>query len=134
MDDVKLQCLSNPIVFDNGTVGFSVEAEGGDSANVFCSLTDVGDMMSFLGMLARDAGEARNLPQPDTGKTYNELAPIPAQGIGFQAGQTPETTLIVVRLSGFDMAFEVPSSELARLGPELSRIGLTLSASGPKPQ
>ena len=127
----KLRELSDAAVFDDGaTVGFCVDAFGTKKLDVFCPIAQLGDIFSFLGHLAKAAGESRDAPTPPFLHGHNYLA----QGIGFQAGSTPDETLVVVRLFGFDMAFAVPSSGLARMADELGRIARTLSAGSSKPQ
>ena len=117
--------LSKPVILEDGRVSFAVETDEAEPLQIACSLAEVGDIFSFLGHLAKGAAETSG---PASLPSY--LAPVPAQGIGFQAGPTPEVTLLVMRLSGFDMAFEIPSSGLAAVAPELSRIATTLSAPG----
>ena len=58
------------------------------------------------------------------------FAPVPAKGIGFQAGATPDVTLLVMNLFGFAMAFEIPSSGLIEMADELGRVARTMSAQG----
>ena len=131
----KLRQLSDAAVFDDGeTVRFCVDAFGTKKLDVFCPVAQLGDIFSFLGHLAKAAGEARDAPTPPLPHGHNYLAPLPAQRVGFQAGSTPDETLLVVRLFGFDMAFAAPSSGLARMADELGRIARTLSAGSPKPQ
>jgi len=131
----KLRQLSDAAVFDDGeTVGFCVDAFGTKKLDVFCSIAELGDIFSFLGNLAKAAGDLRAAPTPPMPQAHNYLAPVPAQGAGFQAGSTPDETLLVVRLFGFDMAFAVPSSGLARIADELGRIARTLSAGPSRPQ
>lgn len=81
-----------------------------------------------------DAGRRWHRVPESGSRTHNFLSPVPARGIGFQAGRSPEETLLVVRLSGFDMAFQIQSSGLASLADELGRIARTLSAGLGKPQ
>jgi hypothetical protein len=127
----KLACLENATVLDDGErVAFTVKGSTGKQMRVHCPLAEIGDVFSFLGHLAKAAGEARNAPTPPVPHTHNYLAPVPAQGIGFQAGDHPDRTLLVVRLFGFDLAFEIQSNELARLADDISRIARTLSAGG----
>ena len=127
----KLTRLSNAAVFDDGdTVAFTVETEDGEPFAVNCPLLELGDIFNFLGLLAKGAAEMKSA-NPVTPQTY--LSPITASGIGFAAGRTPDETLLVMRLFGFDMAFAVPSSELERLADDIARIARTLSAGSGKP-
>jgi hypothetical protein len=72
---------------------------------VNCPLPELGDIFSFLGHLAKVAAETQDKEDPPLPAGHNYLAPIPAQGMGFQAGNSPDETLLVMRLFGFDMAF-----------------------------
>jgi hypothetical protein len=127
----KLMCLEDAAVFDDGEiVAFTIKSETGKQLRLNCSLPEIGDICSFLATAAKAAGEMRNAPTPPFPHGHNYLAPVPSQGIGFQAGANPGETLLVVRLFGFDMAFSVPSSALVRMADELGRIARTLSAGG----
>ncbi len=102
----KLLCLEDAAVFDEGnTVAFTIKSETGKQLRLNCSLPEIGDVCSFLGRAAKAAGEIRNAPAPVFPHGHNYLAPIPAQGIGFQAGADASETILVMRLFGFDMAF-----------------------------
>jgi hypothetical protein len=127
----KLKCLEDAAIFDDGdTIAFTVKSETGKQLRVSCSLSEVGDICSFLGHAAKAAAEQRNSTLEDTKGTHNYLAPIPSQGIGFTAGSDSTEAIIVMRLFGFDMAFSVPSSGLVALSGDIARIAKTLSAQG----
>jgi hypothetical protein len=131
----KLKTLSSAAVLNEGEdVAFTVETEDGRRLVLNCSLPEIGDIFNFLGHLAKAAGEERTVPVPTPPAGYNYLAPVPATGIGFQGGTTPDETLLVIRLAAFDLAFSVPSSGLARLADEIGRMARTLSAGSGKPQ
>jgi hypothetical protein len=126
---LALKQFSEAMVFDDGErVGFRVERDDGEALDVTCSLAEIGDIFFFLGSLARDAGEARYVAPPAAGDAHNYLTAIPAQGIGFQSGPGPNETMIVMRLTGFDVTFAVPSRGLAGMADELGRVARTLSA------
>jgi hypothetical protein len=130
----KLAGLDDAVAFDNGNkVAFTVTTTTGNRMRVHCTLSEIGDIFSYLGSLAKAAGEMRSVPAPSIPQGHDYLAPVPAQGIGFQAGRSLDETLLVVRLSGFDVAFAVPSSELARMADDLVHIARTLSTGSEKP-
>jgi len=130
----RLKTITDTGIFDGGeTVAFAIEAESGDRLALNCSLPELGDIFCTLGMLAKGAGEARNLPEPGSQGQQDYLAPIPAVGIAFQAGRSADETLLIMRLSGFDLAFAVPSDGLARLADDIARIARTLSAGHGQP-
>ena|ERR1051326_3952569 len=127
----KLLALDDAMAFDNGeAVAFTIKTATGKHLRVNCSLPELSDMFSYLGHLAKAASEQQNAPTSFNPDALNELAPIPAQGIGFQAGRNLNETLLVVRLFGFLLAFAVPSSGLASMADELVQIVRTLSAGG----
>jgi hypothetical protein len=61
------------------------------------------------------------------------LNPIPVQGLGLAAGRSPEETLLVVRLAGVDLSFQLASSAVAALGHEFSQMAMALSAHSQTP-
>jgi hypothetical protein len=125
----KFSTLVDAVVLPGGgRVAFTIKTVSGKELRVNCALAELGDIFSYLGTLAKAAGEARNAPEPLNLQTHNYLAPIPAQGIGLQAGEKSGETLLVVRLAGFDMAFSVESSGIVRLADEFVRKAHTLSA------
>ncbi len=131
----KIVRFLNAGVLDDGqSVAFTIETEDGNQYPLNCPLSELGDIFNFLGLLAKGAGEVRNAPPPPKSSTYNYLAPIPAVGIGFAAGKTADQTLLIVRLSGFDMAFGFESSGLTALADDIARIARTLSAGSGRPQ
>jgi|SRR5208282_757517 len=131
----KLLRLTDATVMDDDLgVGFSIETHEGEKLRVFCSVPEVGDIFSFLGALAREACLQTHKEYQGSGPPRNELAPIPAEGMGFQAGPSPDETLLVMRLFGFDLAFSIPSSGLARVADDFARTARTLSADHRRPQ
>lgn len=124
----QLATLDDPAAFDNGeTVAFTIKTTTSKQMRVNCQLAMIGDIFSFLGRLAKAAGELRISPASDSLKLQNDyVAPIPAQGMGLQPGANPGKTNLVVRLHGFDMAFEVESSGIVRLADEFVRVARSL--------
>ena len=103
-----------------------VETDTGENLDLEIPLDEVGAIVEFLISVANHAEFA-----PHQGQ--QSLSPIPIQGLGFAAGNSPEETLLVVRLVGCDLAFSLASSKVAALGNEFSRIAQALAASG-RPQ
>lgn len=132
----KLAGFEDAMSCDDGeTVAFTVKTATGKKLRVNCPLAELGDIFNYLGLLAKAAGEARNVPTPPIPQAHQSyLAPIPVEGIGFAAGAGPDETLLLMRFSGFDMAFAVSSSGLVALADDIRRIALTLSAGGRQPQ
>lgn len=125
----KLLQLSSAKTSEDGeTVGFRVETTDGKHLDVRCPIAEIGDIFSFLGQLASAAGARRHTELKDSTDGYNYLAPIPARGMGFQAGESADETLLVMRLHGFDLAFSTSTSGLAEVADGFSRTARTLSA------
>lgn len=117
-------------------IAFRIECRGGrsgdiQSADISCAVSELTDIMAFLahGAVAATAKLDSPSPEPTVGQTF-DAKPIPAQGMGFGPGRSPDETLLLVR----NLVFSLPSAGLARLVPELSRTATTLSAPGTKPQ
>jgi hypothetical protein len=128
----RLAKLEEPMTFDNGkTLAFTIVTTTGKRLRVNCSLIELGDIFSFLGQIAEYAAKQQG---SELHQTTADLAPIPASGIAFAAGRTADETLLVMRLSGFDMAFAIPNDGLARLADDIARIARTLSVGDAKPQ
>lgn len=128
----KLLTFDDAMSFDNGeTVAFTVKTVTGKQLRINCTLPELGDIFQYLALLAKEAGSQSNAPAPTFPHGYrNDFSPIPALGVGFQAGENPSETILVVRLAGFDFGFAVPSSALAALADDIARIARTLSADG----
>lgn len=128
----KFKSLDQATIFDGGeSVSFTIKS-GGKEMRVNCAIAELGDIFSFLGQLAKAAGEARNVPAPPVPKTHNYLAPVPAEGMGLQRGNNPDEVLLVIRLFGFDMAFAVPSNAIVRLADDFLRMAHALSSGSQK--
>jgi hypothetical protein len=121
------------IASDGEGIAFRIERGDGESMDLACTMDDISDMFHYLASLAREAGVARDIPPPPVPKTHNELTPIPAEGMGLQLGPGPDEMMLLIRLSGFDMAFAFPSNELARLLAERAQTAAILSADRTRP-
>ena len=117
--------LSNPRIFPDGRIGFTAERQDGNSGTVSCQIHEVGDIVSFLTILAKDASERLGLGDGPPKMPY--LTYIPATGIGFAPSKVPEQTALVLNMSGFALAFSIPNSDLVRLGDEFRQVAQTLS-------
>jgi hypothetical protein len=111
----------------DGDVGFRIEREDGAELDVACSVPEIGDIFSFLGTLAKHAGEETQASLQDNPQ-QSYLVPIPATEIGFASSASPNETLLVIGLHGFGLAFSIPNSGLERMADELARTARTLSA------
>ena len=129
-EPLELQSLSELRTSQDGSrIAFTINCKGGESAAISCALTEIMDIVTFLlrgaEIATEQSGSAR--PAPKIGQTaYAD--PVSAQGIGFAASASPDETLLLVRTTGLDLVFSVPSSGLAQLAPELAQIATTMSA------
>jgi hypothetical protein len=122
----QILSLSSAAASPDGTaISFTLETSDGPIPLFFPSV-DLGELLAFFGHAARAVGDMVDAPGPPK----NDLVPIPASGMGFQAGRTPDTTLLVMNLSGFGLAFEVESSDLVGMADDLGQTLRTLSAGG----
>jgi hypothetical protein len=111
---------------DRNAVGFRIERHDRTSLDVWCPIEEIGDFIRSLCDLAA-ASAPEDSPHPSH---QAHFAPITALGIGFAAAETPDKTLLVMRLRGLGLAFEIPSSGLKALVEGMSQTALTLSSDG----
>jgi hypothetical protein len=127
--DNELTVIDPACVSDDGqAIGIRLHRTDATAFDVWCEVGRLNDVFCLLGTLAKAAGEQRGDEPPLPPLTQNETMPIPALGAGFQVGDGPDDIRLLIRLHGFDMAFQVPRSELAGLSASLSRTASTLSA------
>jgi hypothetical protein len=132
----KLKGLQDPVALYNGAgVAFTITTETGKRLRVQCSLAELGDIFGFLANIAKYAGEMSGVPTPPLPQGQNYLVPIPVEGMALQtAGAPPGESLLVIRLTGFDMAFSLPNSGIIRLADDFVRASRSLLGEdqGPK--
>ena len=120
----QILSLANPRSIDGGAaLQFTLHTDDGQTELVVPSV-EIGKILQFFASCARVIGDEIDDDAPPT----NDLFPIPASGVGFQEGPTPDTALLVVSLSGFGLGFEFPSSKLADMARGIGQTALTLSA------
>ncbi len=127
----QIASIDRPRLIDdpNGKgIAFDVRLRDGSELALAIPLADLPKIVAyFLGMTEMLAGMGHGI-DPQAALT----GPFTLHRIGFQAGQTPDKTLMVLFLAGCTLAFACPSNELRGMAAELSRIATTLSAgSGP---
>src|SRR5580693_6083035 len=101
-------------VLTAGESVFTLECEGGKSADISCSTTEIADIVAFLVRGAAIATEqsCSALPPPSNSEPI-ELEPAPALGLAFAPGRSPEETFLLIHTAGVYLGFSVPSSGLA---------------------
>jgi hypothetical protein len=124
LTDIDMTCVSD----DGNALGMRIHRADATAFDLWCEVTRLNDVFHLLAALAKAAGEQRGGEPPLPPLTQNETTPIPTLGAGFQIGNGPDDIRLVIRLYGFDIAFQVPRSELAGFSAALSRSAATLSA------
>jgi len=122
--DIDQACISD----DGNAIGMRFHRADAAAFDLWCEVSRLNDVFHLLASLAKAAGDKRGSEPPLPPATQNETTPIPILGAGFQAGHGPDDIRLLIRLHGFDIAFQVPRSELAGLSAALSRTASTLSA------
>jgi hypothetical protein len=122
------QLVQTSISDDGNAVGVRFVRRDGMEFDLWLEIYQLTDLFYALGMLAKFAGERRGNEPPLPPLTQNETSPIPILGAGFQQGQSPDDIRLLVRLHGFDIAFQIPSSQLADFAAHIARTAATLSA------
>jgi hypothetical protein len=131
--DESFKSISGPRVLDDGKrVAFTVERQDGKTLRVTCPTTELGEIISFLALIGVHASENAPLSVDRTPGAPLSMTPIPAFGLGFAHGQSPDETFLLVNLRGFQLEFQIPSSGLIRLADDVSRIARTLAADSSK--
>lgn len=120
--------LSAPMTYPDGSVSFVVNTT--DAAPVFvrCSVTDVGNIFAALGNLVSVLPEEPDFRPTEYQPGGHQFPVMPADGLGFLPGTTPDTTALVLRVGPLWVAYQIQSSALGLLGDRLSAILKTLSA------
>ncbi len=117
--------MSDAEIIANGLgCAFTVETTQGP-LRLCIPAADIGNVVAFMAGIARVYEEALGAPAGSGGQPSN-FTPISATGLGVAKSDTPDASLLVVGLSGFELAFEIPHSELERTG----RAMLAMSAGG----
>ena len=122
----QITMLSNPVVLNGGTgIAFTVETLNGSETYALAA-ADLGSVLQFF------ASSALVFDDDEGGAPKNDLFPIPASGIGFQEGLTPDTKMVIVSVAGFGLGFEIANSDLADMATQIGQVATALSASGDK--
>ncbi len=87
---------------------------------------EVANMVQYLAKLASVASERRGPPKT-FGTGAVDVAPIPATQLALMLG-APGKANLVVRLSDFDLAFELPLGALQSAAPSFAQTVETLAA------
>ena len=117
----QIMSLKDAASLDDGAaVAFTLVTTNGEM-RLALPAPDIGNILSFFASFAGHVGESLAASGRPVWPPVNKLAPVRATGIGFQAGMTPDTTLIALNIAGFALAFEVPNSDLAGMADDLNQ-------------
>lgn len=114
------------IIADGLAVAFTIETAQGN-VRLHVPAGDLGNIVAFFVGIAKAYEEKLGDTAGPAGQPSN-FTPVPARGLGLATSDSPDVTNLVVRLYGFDLGFEIPTSELATQG----RAMLAASAAGSK--
>ena len=128
-EPTQITSFSDACSLSAGAVIAFTMATSAGNARLCVPSADLGNILQFFATCASAVADDVGAQGRPLWPPVNDLVPIPATGIGFQAGSTPDTMLLVMNLSGFAMAFEIPKSDLADMAEQLSQVARTLSAS-----
>lgn len=131
---LQILSLRDAAAFNEGaSIAFTMVTPAGE-ARLMVPSADLGNILAFFATCAGAVGDQFAMAGKPAWPPANDIVPVPAMGIGFQAGNSPDKTWLLLNVSGFALAFELPSSGLADMADELQQIARTLSAEGPKAQ
>lgn len=125
----------NPRVSDDGRFIEITAVLAGENVSMAIPVAEIGDMVALFASLS-DFVVSHAVPAPDGSppRTSSETwEPVAVRGVGMAQGRTPDETLLVAFLSGFELAFSLDSTKLTELGHDLSRALLLSSARLDKP-
>lgn len=101
-----------------------VETDDDTALDLEIPIEEIGDVVQFF-------VEVANHVDADVRHEQRQYSPIPIRGLGLATSYTPDETLLIIRLAGFELAFQLDSKRVAELGKDFARMAKTLSASGP---
>jgi hypothetical protein len=121
-DDNKIKAVENIAALANGDFSLRIKT-GAGALDLELSKGDISELIYLLSQIPAYGADA-----PTNEISFSDIVPIPAAGIGFAPGQSASEALIVLRVIGLDLAFEVKRSVLGEMAVELSRIATLLAA------
>ena len=106
--------INGAVARDGSFLALEVHTVSGESLSLRIEKSVLPDLLRYLMGLAAEAAEARRASGTADPRLPTEIVPLPAEGLGFAAGNTPGAAVMVVRISGMDLAFEYPTDALLR--------------------
>ena len=129
MTEHTLKSLSQAVAGADGrSFAFNFDATDGTSVRLRIEVDQMPDLIHYLCTLA---GHVRQEPRWSGPSPRVEVAPLEVLQLGLMPHTQPELTLLVARLAGLDLAFQLDSTQIASLGRDFARMAQALSAAGP---
>ena len=131
----KLKEIVDFQMSDDGTMfAFKIVTADDQSLDIEIPAGEMGALVRFFVMNGAELERTAFLNGADNEPRDHLLTPIPTKGIGLAGGAVHSHPLLVTRLFGFDLAFEVEPGELQRLAAEFAQAALLMAANTTKPQ
>ena len=111
---------------------FTVQTETAKPLTVAVTDAQMGDLVLHLLQLSLAAGQNAGDDGLSTGQHANVL-PLEISGIGVMLG-TPGNVGLVVPLGMFNLALQLPASELTKVGSQLASLGKQMESEPHTPQ
>jgi hypothetical protein len=104
--------LGNPELIGHGAaIAFDIATTGG-TTRLMIPTADLSKVLQFFASIA-------TLTEDDGSPPSGDLFPISVSGIGYQEGQTRDTSLLIVKIGAVVLALEIPSSRLENTAQKL---------------
>ena len=132
----RLAAWSDPALSPDGkNLWVRAETEDGAAFDLEMPLGQIGDLVSFFTSVANFLVRNRADQYGEQLRTSSaHWARIPVVGLGLGLGGSPDETMLIVRLAGFELAFSLDSGKVSQLGRDFAQMAHTLSSGGGKPQ
>ncbi len=122
---LELARLIGAEVSDNGeTIQFGIEGRDGRKVDISCDYRDLESIIHYMIQLGQNSAARRNQVTPHQfGHTDRvETSPLVISDIGLMKGLEDSDGVLVARMSGVDLGFQVSPYHLKALHAEIERI------------
>ncbi len=106
------------------TVRFRIEGKDGDAVTIVCDQADLEPIIHYMIQLGRLSAARRTDVTPrGFGHTDRvETSPVAVSDIGLMRGLETDEGVLVARMDGFDLGFQVTPAQLRALHAEIERV------------
>lgn len=122
---LALSRLTDAAVSEDGeTLHFSVEGQDGSKVEISCGHRDLESIIHYMIQLGQTSAARRSQVTPHQfGATDRvETSPLEISDIGLMKGLETDDAVLVARMSGVDLGFQVSPYHLKALHAEIERI------------